>query len=182
MDVAAAQSLRRDSEGRIIPSSHSVASRCPGIPTGFRPKAQGCKARATLGHLRSSLPTGHLPHQQRDAEAPSAAPVASHLPPLPCQPAVENALNERRQASAAIEIACLADRLGLGWIWVNRRADNLKADFPGHSQSELADQITSVARNNGRAKKLIGSLAQIYAHESVRFAVEDCAVHFSQLL
>src|SRR2546427_7076193 len=37
------------------------------IPTGFRPKAQGCEARATLGHRQSIIPN-------RDA-------VAAHLFP-----------------------------------------------------------------------------------------------------
>ena len=55
----------------------AASSRPPGIPTGFRPKAQGCEARATLSHR----PT-HLPN--RDAVAaipfPSLARDVRHNP------------------------------------------------------------------------------------------------------
>src|SRR2546425_1038399 len=34
----------------------ATPSHGPRIPTGFRPKAQGCEERATLGHRPSNLP------------------------------------------------------------------------------------------------------------------------------
>lgn len=37
--------------------AHAFHRRSPGIPTGFRPKAQGCAARATLGDRTENPPT-----------------------------------------------------------------------------------------------------------------------------
>jgi len=41
-----------------LPSRYFTAapSHRPRVPTGFRPKAQGCEERATLGHRPSNLP------------------------------------------------------------------------------------------------------------------------------
>jgi hypothetical protein len=48
-----------------------------GIPTGFRPKAQGCAARATLGKRPTNI-------SNRNAVAAILFVVARHSPQPPC--------------------------------------------------------------------------------------------------
>ena len=58
------QSLGDCSRPNAIRFHHTItSSRHPGIPTGFRPKAQGCEARATLGKRPKKIttPTGLWP-------------------------------------------------------------------------------------------------------------------------
>ena len=55
----------------------------PGIPTGFRPKAQGCAARATLGDRPTNIPNRNAVAAHPSPCAPDPGHKAAALVPFP---------------------------------------------------------------------------------------------------
>lgn len=65
----------------------------------------------------------------------------------------------------------------MGRVGVDGVGDGAETEAGGHRQRQLADELTRVFADNGRADDAIAALAHVHPHESRRGAVDDGAVH-----
>src|SRR5207247_1793900 len=85
----------------------------------------------------------HFPGDGKACEQNQSASLVGHgstvaALPLPGQPAIHQVFHKGRQAGAIIEIAGLADGLGLCGIRMNRSSDGLEAELAFHRECEFA--------------------------------------------
>jgi hypothetical protein len=110
---------------RIVIGSLAGACTCLRIPTGFRPPAQGCEARATLGHRPHNI------FNRNAVAAISFAPVAYEFCHNPV--GVDSNLNSFTQGSSYV--ATLGWRTQSLWDWP-KRVNSAKSAI-GNRQSKM---------------------------------------------
>jgi hypothetical protein len=65
---------------------------------------------------------------------------------------------------------------------MDRPTDGLEAEFAFHREREFANQLARVRGNHRRADNVIRAFANMDTYEAFCFAIENRAVHFTQLL
>src|SRR5688500_16189342 len=100
---------------------------------------------------------------------------------LPCQPTAHPLFNCRGESRPIVSIAALADRFGLRGVRVNDGSQFAQSDASRHRDTDFADHLAGVTRNDGCSQNFIAAFPDVDFHKTIFLTVQNRAVDLPEL-